>query len=329
MPKVACIALSTDEGPHLDLFTEAGFEVSLPPAGMNMFNEDHLIEVLRDCDAVVAGSEPYTRRVISSLPKLRVIARRGVGYDAVDLQAADEFDVAVTTTPGVLDESVAEHTIAMLLACARGFPGLDQQVREGRWIRNVYPRAAGKTLGIVGLGRIGQAVVPKAQGLGMKVIAYDPYPNAAFAAKHDVEYTTLDDLLGRSDFISLHLAMSTEAFNLINKQSISKMRRGVIVINTGRGQLINEDDLCDALQSGHIAAAGLDVFHKEPLPLSSPLLKMKNVLLSGHVAGLDKESNYDIAVRFAETIIALSRGEWPTECIRNLKGCNGWKFCKN
>ncbi|MDB5391273.1 MAG: serA 2 [Planctomycetaceae bacterium] len=326
MPKVACTALSTDEGPHLEIFTKAGFEVSFPPPGVNCFNEDHLITVLQDCDAVVAGSEPYTRRVISSLPKLRVIARRGVGFDAVDLAAADDHNIAVATTPGVLDESVAEHTIAMLLACARGFPSLDRQVREGRWLRAVYPRAAGKTLGIVGLGRIGQAVVPKAQGIGMQVIAYDPFPNHEFAKKHNVEFTTLDDLLARSEFVSLHLAMSPESFNLINKNTLAKMQRGAILINTGRGQLINEDDLCEALKSGQLAAAGLDVFQKEPLPLTSPLLQLDNVLLSGHIAGLDKESNYDIAARFAETILTLYRGGWPAECIRNLKGRANWKF---
>lgn len=326
MPKVACCALNTDEGPHLEIFSRAGFEVVLPPIGANMFNEDHLISVLQDCDAVVAGSEPYTRKVISSLPKLRVIARRGVGFDAVDLQAADDHNIAVTTTPGVLDESVAEHTIAMLLACARGFPDLDRQVREGRWKRVAFPRAAGKTLGIVGLGRIGQAVVPKAVGLGMKVIAYDPYPQAIFADKWNINYVTLDELWARSDFISLHLAMSPESFNLINKSTIAKMKRGVVIINTGRGQLINEDDLCEALQSGQVASAGLDVFHKEPLPLTSPLIKLENVLLSGHVAGLDQESNHDIAVRFAETIVTMSQGGWPTECIRNLKGRTDWKW---
>ena len=326
MPKVACTALNTDEGPHLEIFSRAGFDVVLPPAGTDMYREDHLISVLQDCDAVVAGSEPFTRRVIAASPKLRVIARRGVGFDAVDLQAADDHDVAVTTTPGVLDESVAEHTITMLLACARGFPGLDQQVRQGRWIRTAYPRAAGKTLGIVGLGRIGQAVVPKAQGLGMKVIAYDPYPNTAFAQKSNVELTSLDELWARSDFISLHLAMSPETYNLINQTTLAKMKRGAILINTGRGQLVNEDDLCIALQSGQLAAAGLDVFHKEPLPLTSPLLKLDNVLLSGHLAGLDVESNYDIAVRFAETIVSLSKGGWPAECIRNLKGRTDWKW---
>lgn len=326
MPKVACTALNTDQGPHLEIFQRAGFDVVIPAAGLDLFQEDHLISVLQDCDAVAAGSEPYTRRVLTALPKLRVIARRGVGFDAIDLQAADERDIVVATTPGVLDESVAEHTVAMLLACARGFPGLDRQVREGRWLRVAFPRVSGKTLGIVGLGRIGQAVVPKAVGLGLKVIAYDTFPNLEFAKKWNVEYVTLDELWARSEYISLHLAMSPETLNLINKSTLAKMKRGAVLINTGRGQLINEDDLCTALQSGQLASAGLDVFQKEPLTLTSPLLKLDNVLLSGHVAGLDLESNHDIAVRFAETIVTLSQGGWPTECIRNLKGKAGWKW---
>ncbi len=326
MPKVACTALNTDVGPHLEIFSRAGFEVVLPAAGLNMFQEDHLISVLQDCEAVVAGSEPYTRRALSSLPKLRVIARRGVGFDAIDLQAADDHNIAVATTPGVLDESVAEHTVAMLLACARGFPALDRQVREGRWMRVPFARVSGKTLGIVGLGRIGQAVVPKAVGLGLKVIAYDPFPNAEFAKKWNIEYTSLDELWSRCEFISLHLAMSPEVFNLINKTTIAKMKPGAILINTGRGQLINEDDLYEALKSGRLASAGLDVFQQEPLPVSSPLVKLDNILLSGHVAGLDLESNHDIAVRFAENIITLHQGGWPTESIRNLKGKTGWKW---
>ena len=160
----------------------------------------------------------------------------------------------------------------------------------------------------------------------MKVIAYDTFPNAEFAKKWNVEYVPLDDLWARSEFISLHLAMSPETLNLINKTSLAKMQRGAVLINTGRGQLINEDDLCAALQSGQLASAGLDVFQKEPLPLTSPLLRLDNVLLSGHVAGLDLESNHDIAVRFAETIVTLSKGGWPTECIRNLQGKTGWKW---
>jgi len=327
MPKVTCCALNTDVGPHIEIFEKAGFEVAFPPPGANLRDEEQLIEVLKDSEATVAGSEPYTRRVIESLPRLRVIARRGVGFDAVDLAAADDHDVVVTTTPGTLHHSVAEHTIAMLMALARGFPRLDQQVRAGRWERIPHPRVMGKTLGILGLGQIGQAVATRAVGLGLKVLAYEPYPNHDFARQWGIEFVDLDTLLARSEFVSLHLPMSPENFNLMNRERFAKIKRGAVLINTARGPLVNEADLCEALRSGQIGGAGLDVFHQEPLPLESPLLEFDNVLLSGHVAGIDNEANHDLAVMFARTIIGLYRGEWPPpECVRNLKGRTGWTW---
>ncbi|HVV99017.1 MAG TPA: NAD(P)-dependent oxidoreductase, partial [Planctomycetaceae bacterium] len=217
MPKVACTALSADTGPHLDIFAKAGFDVTFTPPGMNAYHEDHLIQILSDCDAVVAGSEPYTRRVFDALPKLRVIARSGVGFDAIDLKAADDHNVVVATTPGVNHHSVAEHAIALLMGVARGFPRLDQDVRVGRWRRFSYPRVAGRTLGLLGLGRIGQAVATRGVGLGMKVIAYEPYPNAEFNAKWGIELVDVDTLLARSDFVSLHMPMSAENRNFMNR----------------------------------------------------------------------------------------------------------------
>ena len=326
MPKVTCTALGIDEGPHFQIFADAGFEVAFPPPGLSVFKEENLIAVLADSDAVVAGSEPYTRRVLESLPRLRVIARRGVGYDAIDLAAADDRNIVVTTTPGTLHHAVAEHAIAMLMAVARGFPRIDQQVRAFRWLRSPLPRVMGKTLGVVGLGQIGQAVATRAIGLGLKVIAYDPYPNRDFAAKWNIEFTDLDTLLRQSEFVSLHLPMSPETFNLMNKERFAMMKPGAVLINTARGPLVDENALCEALESGHLGGAGLDVFHSEPLPLSSPLLKFDNVLLSGHIAGIDNESNFDIARMFAETVVGLHQGKWPAECVRNLKGRTGWKW---
>lgn len=326
MPKVLCTALNIDEGPHLEIFAKAGFEVAFPPAGLSLFKEENLISVLADADAVVAGSEPYTRKVLESLPRLRVIARRGVGYDAIDLKAADERNIIVTTTPGTLHHAVAEHTIALLMGVARGFPRVDQQVRAGRWLRIPHGRVMGKTLGIVGLGQIGQAVATRGVGLGMKVIAFDPYPNREFAAKWQIEFMDLDSLLRQSEFVSLHLPASPENVNLMRREKFDIMKRGAILINTARGPLIHEEDLCAALASGQIGGAGLDVFQKEPLPTDSPLLKFDNVLVSGHIAGIDHESNHDICVMFAETVIGLHNGKWPTECIRNPQGKTGWKW---
>jgi phosphoglycerate dehydrogenase-like enzyme len=326
MPNVVCTGLNTENGPHLEILRRGGFDCRVAPRDVDLFVNDNLIQVLKDADAVVAGSEPYTRRVIESLPKLRVIARSGVGFDAVDLAACDDRDIPVCTTPGVNHHSVAEHTIAMLMGLVRGFPELDRKVRQGRWNRVSHPRAMGRTLGIVGLGRIGQAVAWRGVGLGMKVIAYEPYPNAEFVKQWNIELVDLDTLLARSDFVSLHAPMSKENLQLMNRERFAKMKTGSLLINTARGPLVDEAALYEALKSGHLAGAGLDVFHTEPLPLTSPLLELDNVLLAGHVAGLDDESAYDTAKMYAEIIVGLWNGVWPEGCVQNLKGRTGWKW---
>jgi phosphoglycerate dehydrogenase-like enzyme len=311
---------------HFEILPEHGFEVLPGNRDRNYWDENQLIEELQGCQAVIAGSEPYTARVLDALPELRVIARTGVGFDAIDLQAADRHQVVVTTTPGVNHHSVAEHTIAMLMGLARGFPDLDQRVRTGRWQRIAYPRVMGRTLGLVGLGRIGQAVATRAVGLGLKVIACEPFANAEFVEKWSIEIVTLDELLSRADFVSLHNPSTPESRGMMNARRFSQMKPGAIFINTARGSLVNEADLIAALQSGHLRGAGLDVFEQEPLPVESPLTRMSNVLLAGHVAGLDVESQRDTLTMAAETIIGLRRGEWPAECIQNLRTTTGWNW---
>lgn len=319
MSRVACTALNSDRGPHLKMLSDAGFEIVLPPAGLNLWVEENLISLLDDCEAIVAGSEPYTPRVLQALPKLRVIARWGVGFDAVHLPTADAQKIVVATTPGCNHHAVAEHAIALLMGVARGFPRLDQEVRAGRWMRVSTPRVMDKTIGLLGLGRIGQATATRALGLGMKVLAYDPFPPQDFVKQHPIELVDLKTVFSQSDFISLHLPSTPETKHVINAQSLAMMKRGAFVINTSRGPLINEVDLAAALASGHIAGAGLDVFEVEPLPLTSPLLKFDNVLLSGHVAGMDNESERDTATKAAQIIIGLKNGTWPEGCIQNLK----------
>lgn len=326
MSKVLSASLNSEVGPHIESLESAGFEVKHPQDTASLFTEEGLIAELSDCVASVAGSEPYTARVIEACPELRVISRSGVGYDAIDLAACDKAGVVVATTPGVNHHSVAEHTIAMLMGVARGFPELDRRVRENRWKRIAYPRVMGRTLGIIGLGWIGRAVAFRAIGLGMNVLAYEPYPNQEFLEQWRVELTDLDDLFARSDYVSLHCPMTPESRHIINADSIAKMKPGSVLINTARGPLVDEKALYDALKSGHIRAAGLDVFEVEPLPMDSPLLELDNVLLAGHVAGLDKESEHDTFVMVADTIKQLRDGKWPRERIRNLTGVTDWKW---
>jgi D-3-phosphoglycerate dehydrogenase len=326
MPNVVCTALSTDEGPHLPILKAGGFEIVVPPASVNLYDPAALLPLVRDCTAVVAGSEPWPESLIAACPKLRVLSRTGVGYDAIDMAACDKHRVVVATTPGVNHHAVAEHTFALLFGVSRGFPSRDQYVRACAWKRVSTPRVMGTTLGIVGLGRIGRAVATRAVGLGMKVIAFDPYPNREFAEQWGVELADLPTLLRRSDYVSLHLPMGQETRHIMNADTFAMMKPGSVLINTARGLLVDEKALVDALNSGHLRGAGLDVFEVEPLPGDSPLLKMNNVLLSGHLAGLDHESQYDTLTMCAETIVSLSKGGWPIECIRNLAGVRDWKW---
>jgi phosphoglycerate dehydrogenase-like enzyme len=326
MPKVLCYTLNSEAGPHIDILGSNGFELVHRPPAVNRFDQDALISFLSDCSAVIAGSEPYTARVIESAPRLRVIARTGVGYDAVDLAACDRMGVAVTITPGVNHHAVAEHTIALLMAVARGFPELDRMVREHRWKRIPRPRVMGRTLGLIGLGRIGRAVATRAVGLGMKVVACEPFPDRAFVEQWNVELAPLDQLLAQCDFVSPHAPMSATNHHLINVRTLAMMKPGSILINTARGTLVDEQALYDALKAGHLRGAGLDVFEVEPLPAGNPLLELDNVLLSGHIAGLDIESQDDTFKMVADTIVELRNGGWPAECIMNLKGTPNWKW---
>ena len=324
--KVVVTSMLGDAGPHFELLGNAGFETVVVDRKLDLNVEQNMILALRDADACIAGSEPITARVITSCPKLRVIARTGVGFDAVNLPACDQARIVVATTPGVNHHAVAEHTIAMLMSLARNLPQRDREVRRGIWEKIPAPRVMGRTLGLVGLGRIGRAVATRARGLGLNVLAFDPFPNREFAEQWQVEFTSLDDLLSRSDFVSLHLPMDQSSRHLINADSLRRMKRGAILINTARGPLIDEPALCDALKSGHLRAAGLDVFEKEPLPLDSPLLKLDNVLTCGHLGGLDEESQQGTLVMAAQVIIDLQQGRWPTECIRNLPGVKDWRW---
>jgi len=326
MVRVLCTALNAESGPHFKMLADAGHECLVPDRSRDLWNNDVLIDTLKGFDAVIAGSEPYPPNVIASIPQVRVLARAGVGFDAINLKACDEKKIVVATTPGCNHHSVAEHAIAMLMALGRGFPALDQEVRRGEWNRIPYPRISGCTLGLVGLGRIGQATATRAIGLGMTVIAFDPYAPADFVKAHGIKQVSLEELLKQSDFVSLHSPANPETKHMINDKSLATMKSSAVIINTARGPLIDEAALIRALKSGTIRAAGLDVFEIEPLPLDSPLIGMSNVLLAGHVAGLDNESHDATWALGAEIIMKLHRGEWPSDCVQNLKGVSDWTW---
>ena len=317
--------LRNQSGPYRDILERAGCEVLFPPAEADTFQRDQLVFQLAGIDAVVASTEPFTRDVLAG-SRLKCVARVGVGYDAVDVAAATDFGIVVTTTPGTLEESVAELTIALILGVSRDLVRKDREVRSGVWPRIAFPRMAGRTLGIVGLGRIGKAVALRAQGIGMQTIAYDPFPDQAFAAAHNVRICTFDELLAVADVVSLHLPCTAETMNLMNAAAFAKMKPGSIFVNTARGGLVDEDALCDALRCGHLLGAALDVFKLEPLPLASPLLALDNLLLCTHMGGLDREAQVAASSLAAQCIADLVKDEWPVGCIINKQLGPNWKW---
>jgi D-3-phosphoglycerate dehydrogenase / 2-oxoglutarate reductase len=317
MPKVliAPMTLAKVQGLYRQVLLDAGFELVLSGIAHQMV-EDELLAALDGIDAALAGSEPYSARVIAARPQLRVIARVGVGYDAVDVAAATAHGIAVTTTPGTNHDSVAEHTFALLLGLSRDLVPQHLGVKSGGWPRRTTLPLRGAALGIAGLGRIGKAVALRGEAFGMKLLAYDPYPDHAFAAAHGIALMPFERLLAESDFLSLHLPVTAETHHLINRQTLKRMKPTAFLVNTARGTLVNEADLLEALRAGRLAGAGLDVFEQEP-PGKSPLFELDNVLLTPHGAGTDRKSRDDMALSAAEAIVALSRGEWPAEKVVN------------
>lgn len=327
MPRVICTAKMCEFGPHFEILQAAGFEVDTVPTEVDLRKEPHrVVEQVQGYDAVLAGAEIYSREVLEQLSDLKVISRYGVGFDAVDLAAADAQNIVVTITPGVNHHSVAEQAFALLMGIARMTRTQDRAVRSGEWERELTPRVWGSTIGIVGLGRIGQAVATRAIGMGMHVLAYDPFPNEEFAKTHQIKLLSLEELLKQSDYVTLHLPVTPETIDIINRDTLAIMKPGSVLINTARGGLVDENALVEALESGHLRGAGLDVFKKEPLPVESPLIKLENVLLSCHTGGLDQESHRDAYAMAAQNIVKLHQGEWPVECVMNLKETTGWKW---
>jgi D-3-phosphoglycerate dehydrogenase len=312
-------------GPHTEILERAGFEIRYPAEKKPVLSEDEIMSALPGISAVVAGAEPYTERVFAAAPELRVISRAGVGSDAVVMAAATQHNVAVTITPGTNHDAVAESTLALLLALARSVPRLDREVRAGRWPRDPLEPIRGKTLGIVGLGRIGQSVARRAAPFNLHLLACEAAPDLAFVARYNIELVPLDTLLERSDFVTLHVPLTPETRGLIRRETLARMKRGSILINTARGGLVVEADLAAALRSGHLRGAGLDVFEREPA-VGNPLLELDNVLASPHVAGVDTQSLIEMANSAAQNIVDLAAGVWPERCVVNPAVRSTWKW---
>jgi D-3-phosphoglycerate dehydrogenase / 2-oxoglutarate reductase len=312
---IAPVALADLQAPFVGALKKAGLELVYHghPAQMN---EEQLLAALNGIEASLAGSEPYTARVLAAHPQLKVIARVGVGYDTVDVDAATKHGAAVCFAPGTNQGSVAEHTFAMMLAWTRNLINQHNQTKAGGWPRGALLPLRGNTLGIAGLGRIGKAVATRAQAFEMNVIAHDAAPDTAWAAKHNVPLVSWEELLRRSDFLTIHVPALPQTHRMINAKSLALMKPTAVLVNTARGAVVDEPALVEALKKKQIAGALLDVFDVEP-PGKHPLLGLDNVIVTPHAAGVDLRSRDDMALSAAEAIASLYKGEWPAEKVVN------------
>jgi len=270
-------------------------------------SEAELLPLVRDAVALVVRSETkITRAVIEAAERLRVVGRAGVGVDNVDVEAATERGVVVMNTPGGNTISTAELTFSMMAAMARKIPQADASVKAGEWNRKAFSGTElyNKTLGIIGMGRIGGEVAKRAIAFGMRVIAHDPYLSMARAKALQVEVVeSLDDLYAQADFITVHTPLTDETRNLLNAAAFAKMKRGVRLINCARGGIINEADLAAAIESGQVAGAALDVYTTEPPPPDFPLRKLPQVVLTPHLGASTKEAQDNVGIEIAEQIV--------------------------
>jgi len=272
--------------------------------------EDALCEIIGEYDALVVRSQTKgNKRVIEAAKKLRVVGRAGVGVDNVDVDAATRRGIIVMNTPGGNTISTAEHTFSMMMALARNIPQAHMSMKAGKWDRKSFEgtEVYNKTLGIIGMGRIGTEVARRAIAFGMRVLTYDPFLSLSRAKALQVEVVELDEIYTRSDFITVHVPMTDQTRGMINKDTIAKMKDGVRLINCARGGIINEKDLYDAIKSGKVAGAALDVYEQEP-PKDSPLLELPQVVMTPHLAASTQEAQESVGVEVAEQIADVLAG---------------------
>ena len=285
---------------------------------VNCTTEEEVARAGRDVDGILTIRAPIKQAAIQGLKKCRVIVRYGVGIDNLDLEAATEKSIVVVNVPDFCIEEVANHAIMLLLACAKKLIRLDRWVKEGNWGRELLkPMGSihGQTLGLVACGNIARATAHRARAFNLEILGYDPYIDPAVARDHGIKLVKLEELLERSDYVSLHTPLTPETGHLMGEKEFRRMKSSAFLINTSRGPVVDEQALIRALQQGWIAGAGLDVFEKEPLDPDSPLLKMDNVVVLPHSASYSDAAFDLLHRRVGEEMVRVLTGHWPLNLI--------------
>ncbi len=310
----------TVPGAGYELEMEALAEIGAEIVEIGAASENEFISAAHDADALYAKGRPITKRMIDGLERCKVIALGSVGVDSVDVAAATARGIPVTNVPDTFIEEVADHAMMLMLASFRRLVLQDRLVRDGRWREGrpmllPLPRLMGQTLGFIAFGHVARAVAVRARPFGLHMLAYDPYVEELVMSPYGVEAVGLDELLRRSDIVSMHAPATADAQHMLTEKHFKTMKREALFINTGRGPTVDEAALVKALQEGWIAGAGLDVLEREPPEAVNPLLKMDNVILTAHVASASARFDPARKRRVGQEIALVLRGRWPRSCV--------------
>jgi len=316
MPKYTVVVVSLGyESYAIESEVLKEVDAGLVLATQDCLTEDEVVAAAWDADAILVREAPISARVIDALTRCKAIVRYGVGVDNIDLAHARKRKIYVANIPGYGTEEVSDHAAALLLACIRRLCTRDANLRQGFFETNIQEpifRTTGKTLGLIGYGQIGRALHRKWKGfLPLRVLMFDPFAQPEVTREHGAEAVHLDELFAESDYVSLHAPLTPETRHIINAANLKKMKPGAIIVNTARGELIDEKALAAALVEGRIAAAGLDVFEKEPLASDHPFVSLPNVVLSGHVGWYSKDAVKELQTRGAQEIVRVLSGGVP------------------
>ena len=301
-------------GAHHDLLQQTGWEII---TARGPLNEADTLALVGDVDGYICGDDAITRLVLEKArPKLKVLSKYGIGVDKIDVKSCTEFGIPLLFTPGVNHTTVAEHNFMLLLALEKNFLFHTDSTRSGdaktNWTRKTGHELLDKTIGIIGLGRIGKEVAIRSHAFGMKVIAYDNHFDEALGKQYGVKKAaSLDELFSVSDYVSLHTNLTPETRDLVCAKSIAKMKKGVLILNCARGEIVNTNDMVAALKSGQVGGYGTDVLDHEPPPADHPLLKLPNVVCTPHVASRTYESVVRQATCAVKNLILAMNGEKP------------------
>ena len=287
----------------VDYLKSHGCTIELTPQTKKL-SEEEIIQKVTDLDAMIVGIEKITEKVITAAQKLKIISKHGAGVDNIDVKAASSKGIIVTSAPGANSDAVADLTIGLFLAVARKIPFADRSIRDGAWPRVVGVQLNGKVLGIIGLGQVGKKVARRALGFDMRVLTYD-------VIKDGITYVSLDEVFSQSDYISIHIPLTPSTQHLIGEKELGMMKKDTILVNISRGNIVEEEALYQALKTGRIRGAALDVFAQEPAAKANPLLALDNFIATPHMGGYTHEALRETGMICVRDIVSMLEGKRP------------------